>query len=518
MTISSATNKVLLNGDGSTTTFTFNFALLKSDYSDLYVYQIDIDEDTQEETQTLLTAGVDYSVSVLKDTNLNILGGSITTTFVPTINQKIFIVREENLLQETKIEINQKFPERVIELTLDKLTLQNQQQQSLIDKCLKISQTSDAVISNFADTPVENMGVVWKKNDNGEFYLSNTQDNPDTIYNDIVNNANVIAVSNNIDNINAVANNSTNIDAVAGNSTNINVVASNIANVNSVGANISNVNSVATNSTNINSVAGDLTNIDNVASDLTNISNVASDLSNVDIVATNISNVNTNATNISSINTNATNISNINIVATNISDIQDKANKDLDNITNTGKNVITSLVGWEKISEFEIDNVAEIEFTGLNDGYQHRFEFIDFAPSVQSYMHCEIGNNGTYFNTGYSYSYIYQDSNNTSVWMTNSKYGYNTSKFWLTADHRTEWYLQPNKNSYFDFSILSDFTKDGIKLFKGNTICPDSTTTAYMLSTRFEGLLNTTGKADRVKFYLSSGNFASGTIKHYIMK
>lgn len=477
MTISSSTNKVLLNGDGSTTTFTFNFALLKSDYSDLYVYQIDVDEDTQEETQTLLTAGVDYNISVLKDTNLNILGGSITTTFIPTINQKIFIIREENLLQETKIEINQKFPERVIELTLDKLTLQNQQQQSLIDKCLKISQTSDAVISSFADTPVENMGVVWKKNENGEFYLSNTQDNPDTIYNDIVNNPNVIAV----------------------------------------GTNIDNVNSVASNSSNINSVAGDLTNIDNVASDLTNISNVANDLSNVDIVATNIANVNTNATNISDINTNATNISNINIVATNISDIQDKANKDLDNITNTAKDNITNLVGWEKISEFEINDVAEIEFTGLNDGYQHKFEFINITSTINAYMVGVLGNSNGYINSGYFFCLFGRWSQQTSQWITDSIAGEGTSNIIITSDHNNYWYLS-NQGSYVDFTTKSNLSVDGNQFFEFNSMVNSPQQSGRLMIANGNGMLLGATSLDRVKFYLSSGNFASGVIKHYIMK
>ncbi len=476
MTISSSTNKVLLNGDGSTTTFTFNFALLKSDYSDLYVYQIDVDEDTQEETQTLLTAGVDYNISVLKDTNLNILGGSITTTFIPTINQKIFIIREENLLQETKIEINQKFPERVIELTLDKLTLQNQQQQSLIDKCLKISQTSDAVISGFADTPVENMGVVWKKNENGEFYLSNTQDNPDTIYNDIVNNPNVIAV----------------------------------------GTNIDNVNSVASNSSNINSIAGDLTNIDNVASDLTNISNVANDLSNVDIVATNIANVNTNATNISDINTNATNISNINIVATNISDIQDKANKDLDNITNTAKDNITSIVGLKKINEFEIeDGDAEVEITEI--GQKETIIEIDnlLANNNPCNIDSLLGNSGSYYNSDYKNSYFSSNSDISSNWIGNSGWNNSSSVSTLTYLKYSDWSLSSTLPAKLHL-VISPIMNNNTIYLTGYSMLVSTGNPAYLINFDIKiCLYKATLDVDRIKIYLNGSTFKAGNVKVY---
>ena len=238
MTISTVQNSVKLNGDGVTSTFSFNFSLLKSDFSDLFVYKIDVDEETQEESQTLLTQDIDYSVNVLKDINLNILSGSVALNFIPTVNQKIFILREENLLQETKIIINQKFPEKEIEKSIDKLTLISQQQQAVLDKTLRISPTSDATLSSFAETPQENKAVVWKKDQNNKYFLGNSKDNPDEVYNDIVNNPNVIAVGTNIDNVNSVA--------------------SNIANVNSISTNIDNVNSVAGDLNNINIVANNL--------------------------------------------------------------------------------------------------------------------------------------------------------------------------------------------------------------------------------------------------------------------
>lgn len=196
------------------------------------------------------------------------------------------------------------------------------------------------------------------------------------------------------------------------------------------------------------------------------------------------------------------------------SDLSGKANINLDNITNEGKQVIRNVFLKETIT---IDNVAEIEFTNLNDGYQHHFEFIDFAPSVASYMLCQVGNNGSYFNNEeYMYSCLMQNSNTSSNWISDSKYGYGSNHFKLTPDNISAWNLQPNKNSFVEFNIISDFSKNGMKLFEGKCLLSDFSTKPYLISNTFRGLLNINGIADRVKFYLSSGNFASGIIKHYI--
>ena len=184
------------------------------------------------------------------------------------------------------------------------------------------------------------------------------------------------------------------------------------------------------------------------------------------------------------------------------------------NITQNGENIDV----FKKVQTITLNGENEIEFTGLNDGYQHSFEFIDFSPSVASYLMCLIGKENSYFNGSYSSSLFAQDSNTTSQWINSSRYIYDGTYFKISFDHLTAWLLQPNKNSYCNFSILSDFTKSGIKLFEGETIYPDSTTIPYMLASRFKGLLNINDTADRIKFYLSSGNFASGIIKHYILK
>ena len=117
MTISNTDNKLRLNGDATTTTFPFSFPLIESDYGDLFVYKIDIDPITSEETSTLLTIDTDYTITATKDINNRITGGTINTLFTPTSDQAIFAIRTEALTQDTELQINQRFPEKVIENT-----------------------------------------------------------------------------------------------------------------------------------------------------------------------------------------------------------------------------------------------------------------------------------------------------------------------------------------------------------------------------------------------------------------
>lgn len=83
-----------------------------------------------------------------------------------------------------------------------------------------------------------------EKDIEGNFYLDNTENNPDTVYKDIVENENVIAVGTDLttnNNIGTVADNIESIQNVSTNLDNINVVSNNINNVNIVAEDIEEV-------------------------------------------------------------------------------------------------------------------------------------------------------------------------------------------------------------------------------------------------------------------------------------
>lgn len=341
--------------NGILTDFSFDFEVLS--ISNLVVNVKDTDDNV-----SLQVLGVDYTATINNDGT-----GQISFAVAPANNYVVYIARNIPETQENNFETSSGFQAELIEKSLDKLTMITQQLSEVNNRIIEISQFTDINAKGEIKEIADNKCLVWKDNGDGSLSIYTSENNPDTIYNDIVNNANVIAVSSNIDNINAVANNSTNIDAVAGNSTNINSVASNIANVNSVGANISNVN----------------------------------------IVANNINNVNTNATNISSINTNATNINNINVVANNISTIQEKVNLNgsnatFDNLSATAKENLLKLIipnrtsqaeehslpwtatdyGFISFSYNNSGNINQLLINGNNAGYQNKL-YNDFQCLVR---------------------------------------------------------------------------------------------------------------------------------------
>lgn len=196
----------------------------------------------------------------------------------------------------------------------------------------------------------------------------------------------------------------------------------------------------------------------------------------------------------------------------------DGSNATFSNLSATAKDNITSLVGWEKISEFEIDNDSEIEFTGLNDGYQHKFEFINLKTSTNCFMCAILGNLNSYITTGsYIFSTFGKWSQSTSQWLNDSITSENGTYFAVTSNHSNYWYLS-NQNAYVNFTILSNFLDSGNQFFEFNSIINSPQQSGTIMITSGNGELLNVANISRIKFYLSSGNFASGIVKHYIIK
>ena len=197
--------------------------------------------------------------------------------------------------------------------------------------------------------------------------------------------------------------------------------------------------------------------------------------------------------------------------------VVDRATGNVDfkaNITQNGQNIDTI----KKFQTITLNGENEIEFTGLNDGYQHHFEFLNLKPSTASYMLCLLGNSTSYMSSGYSYALFYMDDNVVTNWAGNGASGHNVSAIKITLDKYSAWYLNPDIGGYANFKILSDLSQNGVQYFEGKSIVADSTTPPYMIMGLQHGMLVGGTNLDRIKFYLSSGNFASGTIKHYIIK
>ena len=207
--------------DGSITEFDFSFPVIEP--KDIKVFVQDTENNIEEKA-----FNSDYTVNL----NSNYSGKIIFTT-APSLNYKIFIQRETDITQKSNYKTSSGFQAEEITNNLDKLTIICQEQQSSIDKSLKISSFTNVDINSFEE-PQDGKCVVWKKNLDGTFSGTNSINNPDEVYSDIVENEDVKNVSNNINNINTIANNINNVDTVVSNITDLNNVATNIEAVSSI--------------------------------------------------------------------------------------------------------------------------------------------------------------------------------------------------------------------------------------------------------------------------------------------
>lgn len=210
--------------NGSITSFDFSFKILEKE--DIVVNVEDIQGNiTQKQQQT------DYDVILNSD-----FTGTVIFNTAPEKDCKIYIQRIVDLEQGARYETSSGFQAEVVEKSFDKLTMISQQQQAEIDTCLKINQFKDIKISN-AETPIENKGIMWAKNEDGSFYLKNTQENPDDVYNEIVLNPDVMAIGSDLRTDNSIGICAENIE-------DINKTAENIEDINLCGGDIENIKNV----------------------------------------------------------------------------------------------------------------------------------------------------------------------------------------------------------------------------------------------------------------------------------
>lgn len=257
------------------------------------------------ETEQLgkLVYGSDYEV----DENNVVLKKAIAT------DDKVQVYRKTDLTQERDIPQNAKFNSISLEEALDKLTLQNQEQEEVLDRCLKVE--------TFAEVTPEDMTKA--------------------VYDVSMNMPDINATVANIENIKKVAANETDISTVADGITQVETVATDIQSVRTVSANRTDVATVANKISNVNTVAGNMaavkavnaglstikavnenkTNIDNVATKLTEIESVSDNMAAVNTVNTNIENIKAVGNSISNVNSVAGNLTNIGTVANNINTI-----------------------------------------------------------------------------------------------------------------------------------------------------------------------------------------------------
>lgn len=131
MTVQDTTNIKRVNGDGNTDEFTFTFRVLQN--ADLKVYIVDANND-----KTLQTENTNYELSLESDGEGGTVDFSIGTT--PTATEDVLMVNEVDLTQTADLPTEGNFNETAVETALDRVVLQNIQQEEEITRCLKITQ------------------------------------------------------------------------------------------------------------------------------------------------------------------------------------------------------------------------------------------------------------------------------------------------------------------------------------------------------------------------------------------
>jgi len=140
MTVSSSTNKVSFNGDGSTTVFAYSFKIFDED--DLTVILRNASGG-----ETVQTISTNYSVSGVG----NVSGGNVTMVTAPATGESLTILREQPLTQGLDLVPNDPFPANSIEDTLDKITFMVQQHQEELDRSIKGSKTTTITKPTFTE-------------------------------------------------------------------------------------------------------------------------------------------------------------------------------------------------------------------------------------------------------------------------------------------------------------------------------------------------------------------------------
>lgn len=176
MTVSTTSNRISYNGNGSTTVFSFPYKFLSA--SDLKVYVGGV-------LQVITT---DYSVGTPSDAGANV-------TFVsapPSGTANIVILRDPDLLQSTDLPSNGPFPASSVERMVDKVTLVAQRLADLFGRSFTLSDSDTSGASLTVPAPVAGKTLKWSPDG---LSLVNSSSDPDEAAADASNFADAAAAS-----------------------------------------------------------------------------------------------------------------------------------------------------------------------------------------------------------------------------------------------------------------------------------------------------------------------------------
>ena len=140
MTVSSATNKVSYNGNGSQTVFAYGFKIFDEDDLTVIIRNASGGETTQTITTHYTVSGVGVAS-----------GGNVTMGSAPASGESITIIREQPLTQGLDLVPNDPFPAALLEDTLDKFAFMVQKHEEVLSRTIKGSKTTTITNPSFTE-------------------------------------------------------------------------------------------------------------------------------------------------------------------------------------------------------------------------------------------------------------------------------------------------------------------------------------------------------------------------------
>lgn len=161
MTVSSATNRVSYNGNGSTTVFAYTFKIFDEDDLTVIIRAAN-------GTETTKTITTHYTVSGVGNSG----GGNVTMLTAPASGETLVIIRELDLVQELDIVPNDPFPASSVEDALDKLTFMVQQHEETLGRTIKASKTNTITGSEFTISAADRANKVFAFDGSGNVSIT----------------------------------------------------------------------------------------------------------------------------------------------------------------------------------------------------------------------------------------------------------------------------------------------------------------------------------------------------------
>ncbi len=160
MTVSSLNTKNSYNGDGSATSFAYQFPIHST-------AELTVIERSANGTETIKSLGSHYSI-----TDNGAAGGNVVFGSAPASGVTVVLLRNTNLTQEVDYIENDAFPAETHEAAIDKLTLQIQEAQEELDRSIKLSRTNTMTSTEFTNSATDRAGKILAFDTSGELSVA----------------------------------------------------------------------------------------------------------------------------------------------------------------------------------------------------------------------------------------------------------------------------------------------------------------------------------------------------------